>query len=123
MSAFTPADRSNARAASDVAATPAPTTAAESSRLSIEHLCIDGLELAPQQRLALQDSLQQELARLLDAYPLMLGAGTSRRLDAPPLPTNALSGGSALGIGIARSLFDALRRHGGSHAADGQGHR
>lgn len=78
-------------------------------RLSVETVRIEGLNLNSRQGAHVKDTVERELGRLLRAQPLQLRGGAMARLSAPSLSASIGTDPEALGVGIARSLFAAMR--------------
>jgi len=79
--------------------------------LHIGSLILDGIEVPPQQRPALQSALEMELGRLLSEQGLasgLLGGGAVRELPGGTIQAPQGNDPAAFGQQIARAVFGGL---------------
>jgi hypothetical protein len=79
--------------------------------LRIENLILDGIEVSPQQRPALQSALEMELGRLLSEQGLassLLGGGALRELPGGTIQAPQGDDPAAFGQQIARAVYGGL---------------
>jgi len=81
--------------------------------LRIENLILDGIEVSPQQRPALQSALEMELGRLLSEQGLASGltrGGAIRELRGGTIQVSAGGDPATLGQQIARAVYGGIEQ-------------